>query len=90
MWDLLTNPSITDYVTDILGPNVIGWGSHFFCKLPRDRKIVSWHQDASYWPISPAKTVTVWLAIDVTDTENACMRFIPGTHLQGHLTLVII
>ena len=86
VWDLLTNPKITAYVTNILGPNVVGWGSHFFCKLPRDGKTVSWHQDASYWPISPAKTVTVWLAIDATDTENACMRFIPGTHLKGHLT----
>ena len=86
VWDLLNNSKITSYVTSILGPNVIGWGSHFFCKLPGDGKTVSWHQDASYWPISPAKTVTVWLAIDTADTDNACMRFIPRSHLKGHLT----
>ena len=86
VWDLLNNTSITAYVADILGPDLIGWGSHFFCKLPGDGKTVSWHQDASYWPISPAKTVTVWLAIDTADAENACMRFIPETHLKGHLT----
>ncbi|MGH9769086.1 MAG: phytanoyl-CoA dioxygenase family protein [Blastocatellia bacterium] len=54
--------------------------------MPRDGKRVSWHQDASYWPLTPSKTVTVWLAIDDADVENACMRFIPGWRLYGHLT----
>jgi non-haem Fe2+, alpha-ketoglutarate-dependent halogenase len=65
---------------------VIAWGSHFFCKMPRDGKTVSWHQDASYWPLTPSKAVTMWLAIDDADRGNACMRFIPGTHVLGHLT----
>lgn len=86
VWDLLRDERIVACVRDILGPDVIGWGSHFFCKMPRDGKRVSWHQDASYWPISPSKTVTVWLAIDDADTENACMRFIPGSHQHGHMT----
>jgi non-heme Fe2+,alpha-ketoglutarate-dependent halogenase len=85
VYDLLTHPSIVAYVKDLLGENVIGWGSHYFCKMPRDSKAVSWHQDAIYWPLTPAKTVTVWLAIDDADTENACMRFIPGSHLRGPL-----
>jgi len=86
VYDLLAHPRIVALVKDLLGDNVIGWGSHFFCKMPRDGKRVSWHQDASYWPLTPSKTVTVWLAIDDSDTENACMRFIPGSHLYGHLT----
>ena len=65
---------------------MIGWGSHFFCKMPGDGKTVAWHQDASYWPLTPSKAVTVWLAIDDADRGNACMRFIPGTHVLGHLT----
>jgi ectoine hydroxylase-related dioxygenase (phytanoyl-CoA dioxygenase family) len=86
VYDLLTHPRIVSYVKDLLGENVVGWGSHFFCKMPRDGKVVHWHQDASYWPMSPSKTVTVWLAIDDADVENACMRFIPGSHHYGHLT----
>jgi len=86
VYDLLTEPRILAYVKDILGDNVIGWGSHFFCKMPRDHKKVYWHQDASYWPLSPSKAVTVWLAIDDADVENACMRFIPRSHHYGHLT----
>jgi len=85
-YDLLTHPRIVAYVKDILGDNVVGWGSHYFCKMPHDGKRVSWHQDASFWPMTPSKTVTVWLAIDDADVENACMRFVAGSHHLGHLT----
>ena len=86
VYDLLTHPKIVRYVTDLLGPDVVGWGSHYFCKMPHDGKVVHWHQDASYWPLTPSKTVTVWLAIDDADRGNACMRYIPGSHQFGHLT----
>ncbi len=86
VYDLLTHPRIVAYVKDILGENVVAWGSHFFCKLPKDGKKVSWHQDATYWPLSPSKAITVWLAIDDADVENAAMRFIPGSHHHGELT----
>lgn len=86
VYDLLTDQRIVSLVKDVLGENVIGWGSHFFCKMPHDGKAVAWHQDASYWPLSPSKAVTVWLAIDDADIENACMRFIAGSHLFGHHT----
>lgn len=86
VYDLLTHPRIVAYVKDLVGENVIAWGSHFFCKMPGDGKRVSWHQDSSYWPLTPSKAVTVWLAIDDADVENACMRYIPGSHVLGHLT----
>ena len=86
VYDLLTNPRIVACVKDLVGENVIAWGSHFFCKMPGDGKRVSWHQDAGYWPLTPSKAVTAWLAIDDSNVENACMRFIPGSHLYGHLT----
>ncbi|MGA7238819.1 MAG: phytanoyl-CoA dioxygenase family protein [Bryobacteraceae bacterium] len=89
VYDLLTDARIVSYAKDLLGENVIGWGSHFFCKMPGDGKRVSWHQDASYWPLTPSKAVTVWLAIDDADVENACMRFIPGSHWFGHLTYTL-
>jgi ectoine hydroxylase-related dioxygenase (phytanoyl-CoA dioxygenase family) len=89
VYDLLTNPRIVSYVKDLLGENLIAWGSHFFCKMPGDGKRVSWHQDASYWPLTPSKAVTVWLAIDDATVENACMRFIPGSHWFGHLTYTL-
>ena len=84
--DIMNEPRIVAYISDLLGDDVVGWGAHFFCKLPGDGKIVNWHQDASFWPLSPSKTVTAWLAIDDADTGNACMRFVSGSHYHGHLT----
>ena len=86
VWDLITHPRIVAFVKDLLGDDVIGWGAHFFCKMPGDGKTVAWHQDASYWPLTPSKTLAVWLAIDDADVANGCMKFVAGSHLQGPLT----
>ncbi len=83
IYELVQHPVIVDHVADLLGPNVVCWGSHFFCKMPGDGKRVPWHQDSTYWPLSPTKTITVWLAIDDADPENANMKFIPRSHLHG-------
>lgn len=83
IYELVKHPAIVGPVSDLLGRDVVAWGSHFFCKMPRDGKRVAWHQDSTYWPLSPTKTVTVWLAIDDADPENANMRFIPRSHNHG-------
>ena len=87
LWDLATDPRILDAVEDIIGPNIICWASAILSKRPFDPKQVPWHQDAMFWSLSPARTVTVWLAIDDADAENSAMRFIPGTHNQGALAI---
>jgi len=89
VYDILTHPRIVARIADLLGENVIAWGSHFFCKMPGDGKRVSWHQDSSYWPLTPSMAVTAWLAIDDASVENACMRYIPGSHHLGHLTYTL-
>lgn len=83
VWDILTNPTIVDYVRDLLGEDVVAWGSHFFCKMPGDGKSVDWHQDCSYWPMTPSKAVTVWLAVDDADEQNGCMQVYTGSHTRG-------
>ncbi len=85
IYDAAKTPLILDYVEDLIGHDIICWATHYFCKMPGDGKGVSWHQDCSYWPLTPSKTVTVWLAIDEVDRENGSMQVIPKTHLLGHL-----
>ena len=41
----------------------------------------------AYWPLTPARTVSAWLAIDAADRENGCMQVIPGSHCRGPLAL---
>lgn len=83
VWDLLNHPRIVGPVRDLLGEDVIGWGAHFFCKMPGDGKSVEWHQDCSYWPLTPTKAITAWLAIDDADLENGCMEVAVGSHTRG-------
>lgn len=83
IWDIATDPRILDHVQDIIGANIVCWASAVLSKRPHDPKQVPWHQDASFWSLSPARTVTVWLAIDDADDENSAMRFIPGSHDRG-------
>lgn len=85
IWDIVTSPKILDYVEDLLGETIIIRHSHFFVKLPADGKRVSWHQDASYWPLSPSKVVTVWLAIDDADVANGALQIIPRSHLNAQI-----
>jgi len=85
LYDLCLDSRILDAVEDLVGPNFAMWGTQYFCKMPHDEHKVPWHQDASYWPFDRSRSVTVWLAIDDADEENAAMKFIPGTHKMGHL-----
>ena len=85
LWDIVTDARILDHVEDIIGPDILCWATAILSKRPRDPRRVPWHQDASFWSLSPARTVTVWLAVDDADEENAAMRFIPGSHDRGAL-----
>jgi hypothetical protein len=76
---------ILDLVEQLIGPDIILWGCQSFCKPAGDGMEVPWHQDGRYWPIRPLATCTVWVALDDSNTENGCMRYIPGTHLGGHV-----
>ncbi len=83
--DLIQTPRLLDYAQDIIGPDIVCWGMHLFAKMPGDGMEVPLHQDAIYWPLTPARSVTVWLAIDDADAENAAMEFAPGSHALGPL-----
>ena len=85
VWDIVTESRILDYIQDLLGETVIIRHSHFFAKLPGDGKRVSWHQDASYWPLSPSKVVSAWLAIDDVDIGNGALQVIPRSHRNAQI-----
>ncbi|MBA2481309.1 MAG: phytanoyl-CoA dioxygenase family protein [Planctomycetes bacterium] len=87
IYDIVREPRLLDFVEDLLGPDFVCWGTHCFCKMPGDGKTVSWHQDAPFWPLSPTRTVTVWLAIDDVDAENGAMQVIPGSHRHGAIPI---
>ena len=85
IYDLVTHSRILDIIADLIGETIILRHSHFFAKLPGDGMQVSWHQDASYWPISPSRVVSAWLAIDDSDADNAALQVVPGSHKGGQV-----
>ena len=83
--DYARHPGILDLVSQLIGPDIILWGSQVFCKPPVTGKSIPWHQDGQYWPIRPIATCSVWMALDDATPENGCMRFIPGSHAGGSI-----
>ncbi len=78
--DLVRHPRILDAVEDVIGPDILCWGSSFFIKEARNPAFVSWHQDSTYWGLDPADIITAWVAFSDSTPANGAMRVIPGTH----------
>ena len=76
---------IIDLVEQLIGPNIVLWGCHVFCKPASEGYETPWHQDGHYWPIRPLATCTVWVALDPSTRANGCLRVIPGSHQGKHL-----
>jgi hypothetical protein len=83
LYDLLRAPAIVDRIADLVGPDVVGWGTQVFCKVPGDCMAVPLHQDATYYPFTPSRTVSAWIALDDVDADNAAVEFVPGSHKLG-------
>lgn len=77
---LIRHPRLTDAVGQILGPDLLVWGTSLFIKEPHSTSFVSWHQDLNYWGLDGEEEVTAWVALTPATVENGCMRFVPGTH----------
>ena len=86
--DFACRDEILDMVAQVIGPDVILWGTTVFGKPAGVGKETPWHQDGEYWPIRPLETCSVWIALDDAGPENGCLRVIPGSHrdrrLRGH------
>ena len=79
------NEKILDIVQQLIGNNFALWNSSFFAKPALNGHATPWHQDGQYWPIRPLATCTVWLAIDDTNEQNGCLKFIKGSHRDKKL-----
>ena len=82
---LAMHPPIIDLVEQLIGPDIILWGCHVFCKPASEGYETPWHQDGHYWPIRPLANCTVWVALEPSTQENGCLRVIPGSHTAKQL-----
>ena len=80
--EITRRPSLTELVSELLGPDLLVWGCSFFIKNPDSPEYVSWHQDLTYWGLDGLHEVTAWVAFSPATPDNGCMRFLPGSHRQ--------
>jgi hypothetical protein len=81
--DFGTPSNLRPILRQLVGPDVLMWGSQLFCKPASIGMAIPWHQDGEYWPIRPLANVSAWIAIDPATRENGCLRIIPGSHHDG-------
>ncbi len=67
------------------GP-VVPRNLQYFNKPPLRGKPTPPHQDGYYFMLDPCAAVTMWLALDIVDEENGCVRYLPGSHRCGMRT----
>ncbi len=81
--ELARASQLLDRIESILGPNILLWSAEFFIKAAHTDKIVSWHQDLTYWGLGETdEEITAWLALSDVNVESGCMRFVAGSHHQ--------
>jgi len=81
--EVARSPQLLDRVESILGPNILLWSAEFFIKGAHTDKIVSWHQDLTYWGLGETNDeLTAWLALSDVNVESGCMQFVAGSHHQ--------
>ena len=75
------HPAIIDAVSSVLGDDLMCWMVELIAKEPNTDKILSMHQDLTYWGLQGAdKVVTAWLALTEVRLANGAMRFVTGSH----------
>jgi len=83
---LVRDPRILDAVESVIGPDILVYMATFFVKEANSPAITAWHQDATYFGLTPHEHVTAWLAITDASGEAGCMDVVSskGSPRQLH------
>jgi hypothetical protein len=79
------HPRILDMVEQVIGPDIILWGTTLFYKRAISGPETGWHRDGQVWPIKPLATTSVWIAATESTSRNGCLRVIPSSHAAQHI-----
>ena len=82
---LVTSDRLLNAVEDLLGSELLIYGSLVFYKPPHDSSYVSWHQDSFYSGLHLTPSTSAWIALTPSHRDNGCVRVIPGSHKLGSL-----
>lgn len=84
--ELASEETLLDVIEDLIGPNILLWNAFLPVKPPQTEAYFGWHQDATYWPVTPAaQIVSAWVALSPVDIYCGGMQMARGSHLLGAL-----
>ncbi len=83
---LVRHERILDVVEDLIGPDILVYTATFFIKEANSPTFAAWHQDATYFGLSPHEHVTAWVALTDASAEAGCMEVVSsqGAPRQMH------
>ncbi len=73
---LVRHPLILDAVESLVGPDILVYTSTFFIKEANSPTFAAWHQDATYFGLTPHEHVTAWVALTDATSEAGCMEVV--------------
>ena len=79
------SPRLVATLVDLLGPNVELHHSTLHIKPPQTGHPFPMHQDNPFYGHQDGRYIDVLVHLDDTCHENGELRFMPGSHKQGHL-----
>ena len=78
--ELIRNENLISAASQVLGADLMVWSAGLFIKEANSPKIVSWHQDLTYWGLDDVEETTCWVALSPATIDSGCMKFVPGSH----------
>jgi phytanoyl-CoA hydroxylase len=67
----------------LVGEGTTCLGPEWFNKSPGSESPTPPHQDNYYFNLTPPNVITIWLALDIVDDSNGCLRYVAGSHRHG-------
>ena len=91
IWNLTRHPAVIQLAQKMTGRDAAELqilSTTIFCKYPTKTNrsaVVGWHQDLTYWELSPPEAWTLWIAIDEATVDNGALMYATGMHAGGQL-----
>jgi hypothetical protein len=87
--DLATNPEMHRAYRALTGSdNLQLFECVVFDKPAGIGEAFAWHNDHSLYPVSPGRSISLWIAIDRCDEETGALQFAAGSHHHGKVRSV--
>ncbi len=81
--DYRQHPAWNQLAELLLGEPAAAQAPEWFNKPPGSGSPTPPHQDNYYFNLTPPSVVTIWMALDVVDEDNGCLRYVSGSHHEG-------